>query len=52
MRRSFRKLYPATIPSLVEENQTIEEFWNWEETRPYFDDRDTGILWEAYLQPF
>ncbi len=34
MPRSSRKQFPATIPSLEEENQTVEEFWKWEETKP------------------
>ncbi len=36
MLRFSRKLFPATLPFLVDENQTVDEFWKWEESRPTF----------------
>jgi hypothetical protein len=36
MLRSSKTLFPATIPILVDENQTVDEFWKWEESRPPF----------------
>jgi hypothetical protein len=42
MPQSSIKLFLATIPSLVEKNQTVNEFWKWEESRPPFQSPGTG----------